>query len=324
MKLTDNSLKCWGNNNNGQLGNSTVTIANSPVSVVDMQSGVTSFDLQNFHVCSDVGIGNVFCWGNNTYGQLGNGTTTENHVPVHVNLLIPQLITFLQPSNVIYGISPYALNATGGLSGNPVTFTSSTTSICTVTTAGVVTLVTQGNCTINANQAGNTVYSAATQLSRTFVVLPDSDGDGVTDMGDNCPLVVNPTQLNTDGDSQGDACDNDDDNDGVTDTVEIALGTNPLSVTSWSSLPKDSDGDGITDTKEVAIGTNPNLEDSDGDELNDDTELMLYCINANSSDSDGDGLLDNLDSEPDSDAQCTMPIGGLYKGSAIKDGVALP
>ena len=45
----------------------------------------------------------------------------------------------------------------------------------------------------------------------------DSDGDGRVDGADNCPSVSNPTQTNTDGDSLGDACDPDDDNDGVCD-----------------------------------------------------------------------------------------------------------
>jgi subtilisin-like proprotein convertase family protein len=45
----------------------------------------------------------------------------------------------------------------------------------------------------------------------------DGDGDGVSDTVDNCPSDYNPDQTNTDGDSQGDACDGDDDNDTVPD-----------------------------------------------------------------------------------------------------------
>ena len=46
---------------------------------------------------------------------------------------------------------------------------------------------------------------------------PDTDGDGIIDVDDNCPSVSNSDQTDTDGDGQGDACDPDDDNDGVLD-----------------------------------------------------------------------------------------------------------
>ena len=61
------------------------------------------------------------------------------------------------------------ISATGGLSGNPVIFTSTTTGICTVT-GSTVTGVTAGICTIAANQAGNANYYAASQVTQSFSV----------------------------------------------------------------------------------------------------------------------------------------------------------
>lgn len=50
-----------------------------------------------------------------------------------------------------------------------------------------------------------------------FLPPPDLDSDGVLNGEDNCPLNSNPLQENNDGDSMGDICDPDDDNDGRPD-----------------------------------------------------------------------------------------------------------
>ena len=54
-------------------------------------------------------------------------------------------------------------------------------------------------------------------LVKGVPAVVDSDGDGVPDTTDNCPLIANPDQIDTDGDGTGDACDTDDDNDGDPD-----------------------------------------------------------------------------------------------------------
>jgi hypothetical protein len=80
-----------------------------------------------------------------------------------------QTITFANPGAQTFGTSP-TLTATGGASGNNVTFTSSTTGICTVTSGGVLTTVAVGTCTINADQASSGNYNAATTVSRSFAI----------------------------------------------------------------------------------------------------------------------------------------------------------
>lgn len=50
-------------------------------------------------------------------------------------------------------------------------------------------------------------------------LLYPSDGDGHQDSTDNCPTVINSSQLDTDKDGLGDECDDDDDDDGIPDHV---------------------------------------------------------------------------------------------------------
>lgn len=49
--------------------------------------------------------------------------------------------------------------------------------------------------------------------------LLSSDGDGHQDSRDNCPAVINSSQLDTDKDGKGDECDDDDDDDGIPDLL---------------------------------------------------------------------------------------------------------
>lgn len=91
-------------------------------------------------------------------------------------------------------------------------------------------------------------------VSAGGVVITDSDNDGIADSSDNCPNVHNTNQLNTDTDSLGDACDPDDDNDGMPDDWEISFGLNPVDN---SDAQTDTDLDGFTNLQEYEAGTDP-------------------------------------------------------------------
>ena len=82
-----------------------------------------------------------------------------------------QSITFTStaPSGATVGGPTYSVAASGGASGNPVTFTSATLKVCTVA-GSTVTFVGAGTCTVDANQAGNSSYLAAPQATQSFVV----------------------------------------------------------------------------------------------------------------------------------------------------------
>ncbi len=84
--------------------------------------------------------------------------------------LATQTITFTQPVGRTYGAAPFVVTASA-TSGLTVSFSSTTTTVCTVTAGGTVTIVHAGNCTIQAAQAGNgTTFAPATPVSRTFAI----------------------------------------------------------------------------------------------------------------------------------------------------------
>lgn len=82
--LEPGGVMCWGYNHYGQLGDGTTTDSASPVRVQDLSDPVTVVAAGRHHTCAALATGGVECWGNNDFGQLGDGTTLTSRVPVDV------------------------------------------------------------------------------------------------------------------------------------------------------------------------------------------------------------------------------------------------
>ena len=107
----------------------------------------------------------------NYSGSSTFASSTSPAITVVVSAL-SQTINFASLSNRVLGDGAFTVSATGGASGNPITFTSATTSVCTATGTNGVTITprTTGTCILRANQAGNANYSAAAQVERSFEI----------------------------------------------------------------------------------------------------------------------------------------------------------
>jgi len=92
------------------------------------------------------------------------GSNAANTLFTYIGL---QTITFANPGTQTVG-TPLTLAATAS-SGLAVSFTSTTTSICTVSITAAI-FVASGTCTIDANQSGNSAYAAAPQVQQSFTV----------------------------------------------------------------------------------------------------------------------------------------------------------
>ena len=84
--LDNGSVSCWGENSNGQLGDGTTTNRDSPTTVTSLGDGRTAIDIAagNYHTCVILDNGSVSCWGDNSAGQLGDGTYQNQTTPTLV------------------------------------------------------------------------------------------------------------------------------------------------------------------------------------------------------------------------------------------------
>lgn len=81
---TNEALYCWGLDSLGQLGNGGTSSQQAPAPVVGTTASFTAVSAGTVHACGLTSTKALYCWGANSWGQLGNGMTTTSSVPVAV------------------------------------------------------------------------------------------------------------------------------------------------------------------------------------------------------------------------------------------------
>lgn len=136
-----------------------------------------------------------------------------------------------------------------------------------------------------------------------IVVALDRDSDGLTDESEEA-LGTNPDDPDSDDDglldgvevnfTNSDPNNPDTDNGGVQDGAEVSQGKSPTEP-SDDVTGVDTDEDGLTDSQEGFIGTDPTISDSDNDLLKDGAEVFTHRTNPNNPDTDGGLIWDGVE-----------------------------
>lgn len=204
--VANGDLFCWGNNNKGQLGTGNTNPSSSPLVVKYFDTAyndVTKVSAGLEHTCA-IAYGDLFCWGDNTYGQLGQGNKTNNS-----SYKSPTRVTFFnnkRVTDVSAGATGTCAIADGqaycwgnnasrqlGISGSP-------------TEALTPSAVNDAAGSTSAQRAANTlVGKAATSISlgtthACAVANADlfcwgDNSDGRTGLGITTPTVSQPTKI---------------------------------------------------------------------------------------------------------------------------------
>jgi alpha-tubulin suppressor-like RCC1 family protein len=88
-RVSSGRVRCWGGNSDGRLGDGTTTPRVRPVAVVGPSGsgqlrGVAEVVAATFHSCARLTAGTVRCWGEDDFGELGDGSVADSAVPVAV------------------------------------------------------------------------------------------------------------------------------------------------------------------------------------------------------------------------------------------------
>ena len=171
---------------------------------------------------------------------------------------------------VATNIPPGSRNYAHSIGADSTTDTTLQAPNAVITTSGIWSLAAATPGTLNV---GQTNY----MLSVSYL---DVDQDGILDHEDNCPWEYNPTQVDTDGDGTGDACDPDIDGDGILNGADNCVYVP-------NAGQEDLDADGIGDTCDPDIDGDGVGNESDYDPFDsrvyeniEPTSVVLYYLRA--------------------------------------------
>ncbi len=138
--LSDGTVKSWGLNTNGQLGNNSTIQQNSPVSVNNL-SNVIAISAGANHSLALLNDGTIMAWGLNTSGQLGDGTTIQRNEPVLVSGISNAIAISAGYTHSLALLSDGTIKAWGSNNNGQLGDSTNNNSLTAVTVSGISTAV---------------------------------------------------------------------------------------------------------------------------------------------------------------------------------------
>jgi alpha-tubulin suppressor-like RCC1 family protein len=345
-------LKCWGDNGDGQLGDGTKIHRNAPVDVVGLDSGVAAVAVGESHTCALMTGGTVKCWGQNGYGQFGNGATSvASTVPVDVQGLTGVLAIAagggghncaLVTGGAVkcwgYGawgeigdgaaVNRLAPTDVSGLGSGVVAIDNGYVTSCARTAAG-------GLKCWGHNGSGEVGNGTATVTITTPV---DVSGltSGVTSFGigyyHSCAVVADGSARCWGYNNSGQL------GNGLTSNSNVPVTVNGIGNDNAAITPGYDHTCSLTSSGSVKCwGNNTYAQLGDNTVVSKATPQVVPGLYG---DTDNDGIADNVDPDDDNDGipdyidadslsaavntEKILPVNNSYKGSAIRESQSLP
>ncbi|MDO8704147.1 MAG: Ig-like domain-containing protein [Sulfuricaulis sp.] len=208
--LTDGTLRCWGANSYGQLGYGMINQGSAaPVTVSGINS-VIAISTGDRHACAVLTDGTLRCWGDNSIGQLGNGTTINSSTPVTVSGISTAVAVSAGYSNTCAVLADHTVRCWGvngvGMLGDGTTIASLTpVTVSGINTAVAVSVGSGHSCALLADgtqrcwgynfagQLGNgtaSYFPTPTQVVNYFPLTWTSSNPAVASVDDNGKLLA--------------------------------------------------------------------------------------------------------------------------------------